>query len=244
MRHLLMVLAIVAPVATCLGQSGPVQQPVPLQQPPDAARTRPNSIMVFGGRMSTTDFTSSLLFNQNYTTHYNIGQQDWDNHIAGVDYERDLIGLARDLRVRAEVGIDDRFGRYAVCCLIPYPGDPKTYPDRTVFTHGHIHSAELWAGGKVRWEKLNVGPVDFEVAGTVGLSGVTRAIGRERGREIDDHGNAHLLGFVAPEVGVSLDHVPQFELLVRWMHRSGAGGTFGGIREGYNADVVGVRYAF
>jgi hypothetical protein len=238
-RRLSLLLALLAPLASfCQTEAQPPQSA-------EAARSRPNSVLVFGGRLSTTDFTSTLLYNETYTpSRPEIGEQAWDNHIAGVDYERDVLGLARDLRLRAEAGIDDRYGHYLVCCLIPLPGDPRTYPARTVRTNGLVHSVELWLGGKVRWENFKLGGVGFEVAGTVGLSGVTRPIGRERQRQISDHGNAHLLGFVAPELGVSLDAVPHFELVARVMHRSGAGGTFGGIREGYNADVLGIRYAF
>jgi hypothetical protein len=240
MRCSLLLVAVLVPAAACFGQTE--AQP---QQSSEAAQSRPNSVLVFGGRLSTTDFTSSLSYNETYTpSRPEIGLQAWDNHIGGVDYERDVAGLARDLRLRAEVGIDDRFGHYLVCCLIPLPGDRRTYPERTVRSNGLVHSVELWAGGKVRWENFKLGGVSFEVAGTIGLSGVTRAIGRERQRQIADHGNAHLLGFVAPELGVSLDAVPHFELVARVMHRSGAGGTFGGMREGYNADVLGVRYAF
>jgi hypothetical protein len=126
------------------------------------------------------------LYNETYTpSRPEVGQQAWDNHIAGVDYERDVLGLARDLHLRAEVGIDNRFGHYLVCCLIPLPGDPRTYPERTVRSNGLVHSVELWAGGKVRWENFKLGGVSFEVAGAVGLSGVTRAIGRERQRQIE-----------------------------------------------------------
>ena len=236
MRHLWMAVTLLAPAAMCLAQIGPEQQSS------DAARTRPNSVMVFGGRMSTTDFTSTLLFNQNYTPDRAYGKRSWDNYIGGIDYERDLLGLAHDLRLRAEVDIDDRFGHYLLCCLRPrYPGQ---FYDRTIITNSMSHSGELIAGGKVRWENIRLGSVRFEFAGTVGLSAVTRSIGRERQRELVAHANAHLLGYVSPEVGLSLDRVPNFELIVRLMHRSGAGGTFGGMKEGYNADVVGLRYAF
>jgi hypothetical protein len=236
----LSILAVLTPAAVCLAQIG-----AETLQPSEAARTRPNSVLLFGGRLSTTDLTSTLLFNLNYSPH--PGSQGakpaFDNDIVGVEYERDVLQLAHDLRLRAEGGIDDRFGHYLVCCLTLNPRDPLR-ADRTSRTRGLTQSVEVWAGGKVRWENFKLGGINLEVAGTVGLSGVSRTLGRERQRAIDDHGNAHVLGFVAPELGASLERVPRFELVVRVMHRSGAGGTFGGIREGYNADVVGLRYTF
>ena len=228
---------LAAPTATCRAQV------VPPQASSLETRTSRDSVMVFGGRLSTTDFTSTLLFNLNYSPRSDFGKRAFDNYIAGVDYDRDTLEFAHDVRLRVEVGIDDRFGHYAVCCLIPKPHDPR-YADHTVWDSSLIHSAELRVGGQVRWETFKLGGVRFEIAGTVGLSGVTRTLGRERQREIEYRANAHLLGFVAPEVGVSLDDEPTFELVVRVLHRSGAGGTFGGMKEGYNADVVGVRYAF
>jgi len=231
--------AVLTPAAACFAQTETQPQPSS-----DTDRSRPNSVLVFAGRMSTTDFTSSLLYNKTYTPDYAFGKQAFDNAIAGVDYERDILGLARDLRLRGEVGIDDRFGHFLVCCLIPKPYDPP-YRDKTVRTNGLVHSIELWIGGKVRWENFKLpGGIRLEVAGTVGFSGVTRPIGREHQREIEYHANAHFLGFVAPELGLSLASVPRFELVFRVMHRSGAGGTFGGMKEGYNGDVIGVRYAF
>jgi len=237
MRQFFMVAALVAPAVVCFAQTAPSEQSA------DTARSRRNSLMVFGGRLSTTDFTSTLLFNLNYRPDNGFGKIAWDNYIAGADYDRDIVGLAHDLRLRAEVGVDDRFGHYVVCCLIPKPYDPP-YSDRTVWHSSMVHSAELRVGATVRWENLKLWGARFEVAGTVGLSAVTRTLGRERQREIEYHANAHLLGYVAPELGVSLDRSPQFELVVRVMHRSGAGGLFGGMKEGYNADVIGVRYAF
>jgi hypothetical protein len=230
-------LALVASAAACRAE---VAAP---QVSSEATRTGANTVMVFGGRLSTTDFASTLLLNLNYQPKGGYGKQGFDNYIAGIDYERDALELARDLRLRAEVGVDDRFGHYLVCCLILKRRDPR-YVDHTVWSSSLIHSAELRIGAKVRWENFRLGRARFEIAGSIGLSGVTRALGRERQREIDYRANAHLLGYVAPEVGVSLDSAPRFELVLRVMHRSGAGGTFGGMKEGYNADVVGLRYAF
>jgi hypothetical protein len=239
MRHLLMAVTLLAPAAMCLAQTGPEQQSS------DAARFRSNAVTVFGGLMSTTDFASTAIFNLSYTPDAydrSYGKRAWDNYIAGVDYERDLAELARDLRLRAEVGVDDRFGHYLSCCFTPHY--PSQFAERTIATESMNHSGELRVGGKLRWENFRLGGVRFEFASMVGLSAVTRSLGRERDRERQAHGNAHVLGTVAPETGVSLDSVPNFEVVVSVLHRSGAGGFFGGMKEAYNADVLGLRYRF
>lgn len=112
-------------------------------------------------------------------------------------------------------------------------------------TNNRIHTFEVWSGDKVRWENFRLGDfAKLALAGTVGISVVTRPIGRERQREIDDHGNAHLLFYVAPELAISPNAHPEFELVVRIPHRSGAERILGNMDEGYNADVVGIRYSF
>src|ERR1700740_2670921 len=239
MRHLLMAVTLLAPAAMCLAQTGPEQQSS------DAARFRSNAVTVFGGLMSTTDFASTAIFNLNYTPDAydrSYGKRAWDNYIAGVDYERDLAELARDLRLRAEVGWDDLFGHYLSCCFIPHY--PSQFAERTIATESMNHSGELRVGGKLRWENFRLAGVRFAVARTGGLKPVPPPLGRERDRERQRNGNAHVLGAVSPEAGVSLDSVPQLELVARVMHRSGAGGLFGGMKEAYNADVLGLRYRF
>lgn len=233
-------LALALAALGCLGSCSAAEtDPTSL---PQAAATweRRNAVMLFGGRLSTTDFASTLLFNQSYSGN----KPAYDNSMIGVEYERDVLQVAPDLLLRIEAGVDDRFGHYLVCCLIVKPHDPRHFSDPTVLTDGEVHSFEFWDGVKLRWQDFKVGAVRIEFAGTIGLSVVTRTIGRERQRVIDDHGAGHLLGFIAPEIGFSLAQAPRFELTARVMHRSGAGGLFGGVKEGYNANVVGLRYTF
>lgn len=205
-----------------------------------ASWVKQQAVMIFGGRMSTNDFGSTLLFNQNYGG----SNPKYDNSMVGISYERDVLQVVPDLLLRIEAGVDDRFGHYLICCGRPNPGNPTRNRDPTLMTDGEVHSFEFWDGFKLRWQNLKLGPVRIAFAGTVGLSAVTRTIGRERQRVIDDHGAGHLLGFIAPEAGFSLAGAPRLELTVRVMHRSGAGGLFGGVREGYNGNVIGLRYTF
>jgi len=237
MRRLcLFVFAILAPIGAALADGA-----APADDTSHAPTSRPNSVLLFAGRLSTTDLASTMLFNLRYTP--TQGKPSFDNDIVGLEYERDLLEVAHDVRLRAEGGVAERYGHYLVCCLqVP---DNVPHPDLTQRLNGRVYSTEAWLGGKIRWENFHLGHgIRLEIAGTIGLSGVTRTIGRERQREIDDGGNAHVQGYIAPELGVSIDSLPNFELVVRMPHRSGAAGTFGRMREAYNADVVGVRYYF
>ena len=116
-------------------------------------------------------------------------------------------------------------------------------PRRTGRLLSIVQSGELWAGGTFRTDFL-LGPVRVTPGITVGLSGTTNSIGREREREITESGNARLLGYLSPEVPFSSVSSPNLELVFWVQHRSGAAGTFGGLFEGYNADVVGIRDHF
>ncbi len=235
MRGAWLSIGVLAPIATCLADSG-----VDPDVTSDVAQRRPNSVQVFAGRLSTTDFGNTILYNLLYTP--KLGKPSYDNDIVGVEYERDLLEVTHDVWLRAQGGLAERYGHYIVCCLTPAVGP---HPDTTVQINGRVYSTEFWAGGKFRWENFHIGHgVKLEFAGAFGLSAVTRTIGRERQREIERQGNAHILGYLAPEVGMSLDRLPNFELVISVPHRSGAWGTFGHMEEGYNADVIGVRYYF
>lgn len=79
---------------------------------------------------------------------------------------------------------------------------------------------------------------------TFGFSVVTDSIGQELQRQITDNGDARFLGYLGPELAFSSLSAPRWELVLREQHRSGAGGTFGHMTEGYNANVAGLRYRF
>ena len=108
-----------------------------------------------------------------------------------------------------------------------------------------VNSEELWVGPRVSHE----GFVLFDtvrVAGatTWGLSFTNNSIGFERGREIAWNGSARTLFYFGPEIIVSLQRFSDVEFVYRLHHRSGANGTLGNLREGYNANVFGIRYKF
>src|SRR5271169_3575459 len=97
--------------------------------------SRPNSILVFAGRMSTTDIWSTMAFNLNKT---NSGTY-YDNYIAGAAYDRDLFDFGHGFYFGVEVGIADRFGKYKECC------------NPIVMSNSIVQSAELWTGPQIRY---------------------------------------------------------------------------------------------
>ena len=194
----------------------------------DPALLRPDSIMVFGGAMSTDDLGNTLMFNL-----HSDRDKRWDNYIVGAAYDHDFMSLGHGFVLGAEIGIADRFGKYELCC------------DTVVKSSGVLSSGELWVGARLSYDGTVVfNAVKIGAAATVGFSFTTDSIEREREREIGYGGSARVLGYLAPELNFSLVDHPEWQFVYRVQHRSGAGGLLGHIREGYNANVVGVRYRF
>jgi hypothetical protein len=110
---------------------------------------------------------------------------------------------------------------------------------------GQGGSGELWGGFNIR----HTGIVLFNTmrigAGiTVGLSAITQATGIEAEREIKDHGNATVLAYLGPEMTLAALNNPNWELVYRIQHRSGAYGVIAHFIEGANAHTLGLRYRF
>ena len=185
-----------------------------------------NSIFVFAGRLSTTAMGDTALFNLGFDG------QGYDNFVAGIAYQRDLWRW-HGFVIAAEVGVADRFGHYRVCCTIAAERGSL------------VQSGELWGAAAMRFEFAPLfNTIRISPGFAIGLSGTTNSIGREREREITRHGNARVLGYLGPEIAMSLVDFPNLELVMRLHHRSGANGTFGKVQEGYNAYVFGGRWRF
>lgn len=195
------------------------------------ALSRPDSIFLFGGFLSTSSIGSTLQFNLNRPT--NHGNVYYDNYIAGAAYNHDFYRLGYGFALGAEVGIADRFGHYAQCC------------DIIIKSTNLVNSGELWLGPRVSYDGYTLfDTVKIGGAVTAGFSFVTNSIGRERERELGYDGSARALVYFGPEIIISMISHPEIEFVYREHHRSGANGTFGKVLEGYNANVFGVRYKF
>jgi hypothetical protein len=142
-----------------------------------------------------------------------------DNHILGVAYSRDLVLLPARFSLAAEIGAANRFGDGG-------------------------SSFEGWVGPQLRHRGVELGPLTIRVAVTAGISVVQGPIGIEIERELEVRGDATTLFYLGPEVSLSMSQWPNVELVYRLHHRSGALGTLGGLEEGHNANVLGVRARF
>ncbi|WP_139789219.1 hypothetical protein [Manganibacter manganicus] len=143
-----------------------------------------------------------------------------NNYIIGAAYGRDLADIGAGFVFGGVTGAAVRFGE-----------DDDT-------------SGELWAGVRLRHQGLVIGDLAIAPALTAGLSAVTSTTEIEREREIYYDGDASFLGFIGAELSFRLRQAPNVELVYQLHHRSGAGGTFGNMGEGSNANTVGVRYRF
>jgi hypothetical protein len=199
----------------------------PARTPVVAPEPARNSIFIFGGRMSAGSIGETALFNLTLD-----GQQRWDNYIVGGAYQRDVWRWG-PIIFGLEVGVADRFGRYESCCKPPVRSDSV------------LHAGELWGGFVMRSEGLLLfNKVRLAISSTTGLSAITKAIGREREREVTLDANPRVLFYWGPELTLSHVSMPNVELVMRLHHRSGAGKTLGGLNEGYNAWVGGFRFRF
>lgn len=196
----------------------------------------PNSILLFGGSMSTSDFGHSLIAN---AIKRDGDAPFYDNYIFGGTYQRDFHSFSSGFVLAGEIGIADRFGHYVVCCT-------NKINEPNIISSNIVHSGELWLGPAIRYDSLVLFNWLHIIPGiTFGFSAVTNSIGIERGREMSvPNSNATFLGYLSPEVDLSLIGAPRWVLVFELHHRSGACGTFGNFWEGYNANVVGLRYRF
>jgi hypothetical protein len=194
---------------------------------------RSNSLLFFSGRMSTTDIYSTMALNL-----IKPPGQNYDNYVAGVAYNRDIINLGYSFHLGAEVGVADRFGRHKQCC------------DPIIRSSSIVHSAEVWGGAHLRYTGFTLFDavrVGFGV--TFGLSAVNSSIGSEARWAAQNFSTNHLLYYFGPELGIAFLNTPNFELVIRLHHRSGGKTvpflpTIADRGEGYNASVAGIRYFF
>jgi hypothetical protein len=77
-----------------------------------------------------------------------------------------------------------------------------------------------------------------------GLSAISNPIGQEGLHQIDHHGSGRVLFYLGFDLAFALASLPDTELVIRIQHRSGGYGTLGGMKEGNNANVIGIRQRF
>ena len=196
-----------------------------------------DSIFFFAGRLSTSNLGSTLTFNT-IAIDTTLNPPLYDNYIVGAAYQRRFRELGHRFVLGGEFGVADRFGHYLVCC-----GDKLS--TQTVTSSNIRHSGELWFGPTIRYDSFVLfDQLRITPGVTAGFSLTTNSIGVERGKEIERNGNARFLFYFGPELAFSTASMPNLELIFRLHHRSGLLGILGHIHEGYNANVVGLRYWF
>lgn len=208
--------------------------PSPTSTEQGETKSRLNSILFFGGMMSTTDIWSTMIFNVSRTS----PGPNYDNYIAGAAYDRDLWDLGYGLNFGVEVGIADRFGKFKTCC----------HP--SIMSNSILQSPELWAGvqichgGILLFDRVRVGG-----GLTFGLSFASTSIGNELKIQIEGSGSGRVLYYLGPELTFSSPTLPNFELVLKLQHRSGGKTvpflpTLANRAEGANANTAGIRYRF
>jgi hypothetical protein len=167
---------------------------------------------------------------------YGVGAPEkifYDNYIIGGAYQRDFFQFNSGLLVGAEVGLADRFGHYSSCC------------DTIVYSNNVVQSAEFWGGASFRTQGLALfDTIKISPGFVFGLSVISNPIGQEAEHQITHNGSAKLLFYLGFDLAFALTKLPDTELVFRIQHRSGAYGTLGGMQEGNNANVVGIRQRF
>ena len=115
-----------------------------------------------------------------------------------------------------------------------------------MYRFGDTEGGEFWGAVYLRYDGF---PWSNYLYTTVGLSMgpnyVTRLPQVERGTDArpEEH-QSHWLNFFSPEITFALPDHPQYEVALRYMHRSGMFGLYNGVWEGANSFVVGFRYRF
>jgi hypothetical protein len=200
-------------------------------QYPFQLASQPNlkqSVFVFGGRTNSGNLGSTFVFGAGAPE-----QKFYDNYILGAAYQRDFFQFNSGILVGAEVGFADRFGHYTICC------------DSIVYSDSVVHSAELWGGISFRHQGIALfDAVQISPGFVFGLSAISNPIGQEAEHQIVHQGSAGVLFYLGFDLAFALTHSPDTELVFRIQHRSGAYGTLGAMKEGNNANVVGIRHRF
>lgn len=114
------------------------------------------------------------------------------------------------------------------------------------YRFGETEGGEFWLAAYLRYDGF---PWTNYVYTTFGLSMgpdfVTRLPQVERGTDLRPEPNQSAwLNFFSPELTFALPEYPQYEVALRYMHRSGIFGTYNGVYEGANSFVLGFRYRF
>ena len=104
---------------------------------------------------------------------------------------------------------------------------------------------EVWAAPTIRVVGIPLGSfASMSLGLSAGFSAITNPTNLERQREHEHSGDTTLLFYFSPEIAFAVAELPKMEFVLRLHHRSGLYGTLGRMREGSNAQTIGVRWLF
>jgi hypothetical protein len=187
------------------------------------------AIYGFAGRNTSTSMTSIFGLDDVATfapdKFVPIWNWTWeDASIVGAAMSRRLVTFFRVIDVEAELGVGQRFGR--------------------------MNETEVWSALFFRWTWFPWNDyLRTTLATSTGLNWASGISDLERLRDGDRKGS-QLLHYFSPEITFSLPQMPQWELVARLHHRSGAKVFFGdvamfnGVDGGAHFGTLGVRYRF
>ena len=144
-----------------------------------------------------------------------------DNYFVGGALSRHLVQLNKHWKIEGEVGTGYRFNQ--------------------------VNAPEGWVAVFFRFDGF---PWNHWVYTTVAFSTGLSYVGKVSDVEKDaagERGNpdgSKLLHYFAPEITFALPDRRDWEMLIRFHHRSGVAGTFNGVWGGSNVVTSGIRYRF
>jgi hypothetical protein len=214
--------------AALLGTLLLIQQPAAAEggtQPRE--RGAPNSIMVYGGWGTDTNFTQTIY------APWTVNFVDLKLVAAAASTR---LGTANDL-----VGQD-----------LGSIGDDFTFEAEmgTAYRFGNEDMGEFWTALYLRYDGLPWNDTVYTtIAANLGVSLLTEESEFERSRDADpdggDEGNAApVLHFFSPEITIADPDNKNLELVLRLHHRSGIFGAIDGITSGSTFISTGVRARF
>ncbi len=171
-------------------------------------------VISYVGQYSTRDYADLLW-------------RDWnlqDEYLAAVGVGKEIARYKELLGISVDIGIE------AEGQVVGHWGDSKTYQE-------YVGALNL------RWHTF---PWNHVLPTTVGTGMGLSYASREPEHEAASHGgkSAKLLGYLMYEVTVGLRQRSGWSLFFRVHHRSGAFGTFHGVRGASNYPCLGVKYVF
>ena len=187
------------------------------------------AIYGFAGRNTSTSMTSIFGLDDvaTFAPEKFVPIWDWtweDAGIVGGAVSRRLVTFFGVIDVEAELGIGQRFGK--------------------------MDETEVWSALFFRWTWFPWNHyLKTTIATSTGLNWASGISDLERRRDGNGRGS-QLLHYFSPEITFALPQLPQWELVARLHHRSGAKVFFGdiamfnGVDGGAHFGTLGVRYRF